>query len=131
MTAVSGTDDRRSPWRVPLLGALGLGVVAAAVQAVHGSFGDGAGLAGLGVAALVLLVHLWASRWRWALSVLLGFLPALLLLVGSAADLESTGDVAVLVGAGTLVSLGTLAACTWAANRWGAVQGRLDGWWRL
>lgn len=123
---------RRNVWRVGLLGATVLAAVSAGVATTRDDLGDdvldGAVLALL---LLVLLVHLWASRWRWLVAVPLTLVPAVPLIVGAVDDAEpatSYGTVAV----GAVVATLTLALGAAAANRWGPVEGgRFDVLWQL
>lgn len=123
---------RRSVRRVALIGAAVLAAVSAGVASVRDDLGDDV-LDGsvLALLLLVLLVHLWASRWRWLVSVPLTLVPAVPLIVGAVDDAEpatSYGVVAVGAVAATL----TLALGAAAANRWGPVEGgRFDVLWQL
>ncbi|TCJ00783.1 hypothetical protein [Aeromicrobium sp. IC_218] len=131
--AVTEVDaGRRSVWRVALLGALALAAVSAGVAASRDQMSeDTADGWVLGILLIVLLVHLWASRWRWWMSVPLTLPPAVPLIVGAVDDTD-LGTSCAVVAVGAMVASGTLALCAAAANRWGPVEGsRLDAFWHL
>ena len=104
------------------LGAAALTAVVGAVLVLvaDGSVGDG----GFGFVALVPLFvgHLWATRRRTLLSVVLTLVPGLLVSAAVLTTARSDDGPAaglVFVTAGAMTTLVTVAVAGWVANRWG------------
>ncbi len=118
----SRTAPRRRTWSIALVAAvLTAAGGAALVLVADGSVGDGSAL---GFSALVPLLvgHLWASRWRILLSVLLSLVPGLVVaaaVVSTARSGDGPAAGLVFVAAAAVMTLVTAAVAGWVANRWG------------
>lgn len=119
------TEDQHLPRRRTGRLALGAAALTTVVGAVLVLVADGAaGDGGFGFVALVPLLvgHLWASRWRVLLSVLLTIVPGLVIAAAVVTTARSDdGPVAglVFVAAAAVLTILTAAVAGWVANRRG------------